>query len=148
MSPSMLDSIPGEIHTMILKLLDDRRDINNLCQVSKILYEKTVPYLYRSISLYALEDDLEDIFDSGLDEAGERGLLRHTRDIKLWSHFYEKHFFDACIRVRRSMTFTLASSKRESKMWQNDWGFCSVSVKLAQSDHLVGTWEPVCPRHF
>ncbi|KAH6972917.1 hypothetical protein BKA56DRAFT_593007 [Ilyonectria sp. MPI-CAGE-AT-0026] len=145
MSPSMLDSIPGEIHAMIAKLLDDRRDINNLCQVSKILYEKTVPYLYRSISLYALEDEIEDIFGSGLDEAGERGLLRHTRDIKLWSHFHEKTSF-RCMHMNQEKYDIYRSEQEEvvefvAEQLEILLGYCETGA-IRSLDWTLGTCVP------
>lgn len=141
----MLDSIPGEIHTMILKLLDDRRDINNLCQVSLILYERTVSYLYRSISMYALEDSIETIFNSGLDEAGKRGLLRHTREIKVWSHFHKIILF-RCIHMNQEKYYISSSEKEElieivGEQLEIFLGFCETGT-IRSLGWTLGTCVP------
>lgn len=54
------------------------------------MYEATAPCLYESISMYTPEKDLGNIDTSKLSAAREKGLLRHTRHIKFWSHFYRK----------------------------------------------------------
>ena len=80
--------------------MTDKRDLKNLCEVSKRLYEDAVPHLYRSISLYALEDDIEDIYASRLYDASDRGLLGFTRDIKVWSHFHQNRSA-RCMHMRK-----------------------------------------------
>jgi hypothetical protein len=67
--------------------LIDKRDLKSLCEVSRTLYEETVPQLYRSLSLYASEDDIENISAPGLVDASRRGLLGHTRNLRLWVDF-------------------------------------------------------------
>lgn len=70
--------------------LPDRRDVNSLCKTSKKMYGEAVSCLYESIDLFAEEEDLENIDASKLSAAREKGLLRHTRDIRVWSYFYNR----------------------------------------------------------
>ena len=60
--------------------MTDVADLKNLCEVSKILYDATVPYLYRSITLKPSDaSDLEDIDIGPLLQARDKGLLRYAR---------------------------------------------------------------------
>ncbi|KAI9784369.1 MAG: hypothetical protein M1816_000893 [Peltula sp. TS41687] len=53
----MLDTLPMEIVETIVDLFTDKRDLKNMCEVSKRLYEITVPKLYETIIIQT-EDEL------------------------------------------------------------------------------------------
>jgi hypothetical protein len=70
--------------------LTDVADLKNLCEVSKILYDATLPFLYRSITLKPSDArDLEDIDIGPLLQARDKGLLRYARDMTMESRFGE-----------------------------------------------------------
>jgi hypothetical protein len=65
-------------------------DLDNLCKVSKGSYARTVQHLYKSISLRAFEDRIEEIHGSHFWAPGKKGLLSHTQHIKVWAPFHDK----------------------------------------------------------
>ncbi|KAL1861019.1 hypothetical protein Plec18170_001534 [Paecilomyces lecythidis] len=47
----MLSSLPLELLIAIVSEVTDRRDMKSLCEVSKLLYSVTVPFLYKSVTV-------------------------------------------------------------------------------------------------
>jgi hypothetical protein len=70
--------------------LTDVADLKNLCEVSKTLYHATSPFLYRSITLWPWDLGLggsEDIDETPLLPARDKGFLHYVRDITIESSF-------------------------------------------------------------
>ncbi|KAH8679707.1 hypothetical protein BGZ60DRAFT_524916 [Tricladium varicosporioides] len=74
----MLQTLPKEILLLVLEQILSRADLKQLCEVSKTLYDATIPKLYENIDIWA-EDEWH------LERVAV-GLFLRTRS-KATSHF-------------------------------------------------------------
>ncbi|CAI4212662.1 unnamed protein product [Parascedosporium putredinis] len=87
---NMLERLPNELWMSVIAQITDRRDLNSLSQVSKTLHDRTIPFLYRDLTVRPLsESDFGDIDVSKLLEtnSSERKPLVYTTSFRIVAGF-------------------------------------------------------------
>ncbi|KAH8816664.1 hypothetical protein F5884DRAFT_873409 [Xylogone sp. PMI_703] len=98
----MLDQLPQEIYGLIVDQLSERKDLAQLCCVSKTLYELTIPKLYHTLSISPEAEEILACINIGPFIAGDvAGRLRHVKHLQIVAPFHSNleercvHFDDS-----------------------------------------------------
>ncbi|RDK45974.1 hypothetical protein M752DRAFT_95616 [Aspergillus phoenicis ATCC 13157] len=89
----MLDRLPLELLHMVLDHVT-RRDLKNLCEVSKNIYVKMVPCLYESLIIKATYPSAQSVNDAIT--RSNHSQLVHTKHLRLWGSYHEIEAYQFC----------------------------------------------------
>jgi hypothetical protein len=94
------EGLPNEVRLLILKELPDRRDLKQLCAVSKKLYNSTLPKLYETVVISSeSEKHLERIDIKPFLEGNSTDRLKHTKHFRISSLFHQ-NLDERCLHFR------------------------------------------------